>query len=329
MDIHQLEADLDLKQDFTVDIKCKQYDDLILKFGIYSYGDYVDLSQYTIEMNILKPDNTIYIQNSSITYEGNYVTLECTPKLTVVGGVANGEILLVDKSTHKKKYSFNVRLKIVESTIVDGITSESTLTLLDEIQDALDQLRYISVNLNQAIQVNKEMVDNISTGTELNNNLITNTEIADILNEDLKLNTITGNETNDKLEDTIKIGQTLNNTLEGNITHGDKTNIDLVNNIKEGNELYIQSSDLHNKLEDSIVDGKQTIEDLKDANKDFSQHINNTKIHLTEDEKVKLLLMFDNWDIIMEQLDKIIGTGYLVDEDDNVFVDEEGNFLIV
>lgn len=86
-----LKADIDLKQDFYVEIKCCQYDDIILQFNVYDDGKYLDLSGYTIEMNMLKPDKTIYYQNSMVTTNKNIVSMICTEQFSVAGVYVNGE----------------------------------------------------------------------------------------------------------------------------------------------------------------------------------------------------------------------------------------------
>ena len=188
-----LAANIDLKQDFYVNIKCCQYDDIILQFNVYDNGKYLDLSDYTIEMNMLKPDKTIYYQNSMVTTSGNTVSMTCTEQLSIVGGNGIGSILLIEKSTKKKKYSFNFEIYIKPSPIIGGVNSKSTITLLDQIQDALDELRDISVNLTEAVQVNSEMKSNIATGTTINNNLVSNISTGNSINETLVSNTNTAN----------------------------------------------------------------------------------------------------------------------------------------
>ena len=39
--------------------------------------------------------------------------------------------------------------------------------------------------------------------------------------------------------------------------------------------------------------------------------------------------MFDNWDSLLDRLDNILGTGFLIDEEGGFLVDEEGGYLIV
>lgn len=326
--IHTLQANLELASNFSVSVNCCQYDDLNLIFNIFKDSQSVDLSNYTVEMNVLKPDKTIYIQNSMATTNNNIVNIVCTNKLTVVDGKAIGEVVLINKTTKRKKYSFNIEFYIKKSAIADGINSESSITLLDQIQQALDELRDISVNLNEAIQVNSEMKTNISNGTTLNNNLTSNINTGTELNNNLINNTSSADAINITLVANTSTANSVNNILEGNIKDGKTVNTDLQNNIAEGNKTNDTAATINSTLEVNIEEGKKTIEELTDANKDYSKHINNMKMHLTEDEKEQLLLLFQNFITLQNKVDRLIGDGYLSDEDGNIYVDENGDTYI-
>jgi hypothetical protein len=328
MNPFKLEADVDLKNDLLVTVNCKQYDDLNIVFNIFYDNENIELNNYIIEMNVLKPDKTIYLQNSMITTNGNTASMISTNKLTQVHGNAIGEVVIIDKTSKRKKYSFDIKFIIKKSAIADGINSESSITLLDQMQQALDELRDISVNLTEAIQVNSEMKTNISTGTTLNNNLTNNITIATNLNTDLVANTSTANETNSTLVGNTTTADSVNDNLENNITTGKSVNVNLTNNIAEGNKTNDTATTINSTLEVNIAEGKQTIKDLTNVNKDYSKHINNMKIHLTEDEKEQLLLLFQNFITLQNKVDRLIGDGFLSDEESNIYVDENGNTYI-
>lgn len=126
--------------------------------------------------------------------------------------------------------------------------------------------------------------------------------------EDLKDNVIKANDANVRLENTISTGNMLNSNLNNNITTG--------TTLKTG-------------LDTSITEGKEVIEDLKKTNSQYTEHINNWNIHLTEDEKKKVLTVINNWDAILEILDKLSGTSYLIDENGDYFVDENGDKMLI
>lgn len=326
--MHKLQANLELSTNFSVSVDCCQYDDLNLKFNIFKDSQSVDLSNYTVEMNVLKPDKTVYIQNSMATTNNNEVNIVCTNKLTVVGGKAIGEVVFINKTTQRKKYSFNIEFYIKKSAIADGINSESSITLLDQMQQALDELRDITVNLTEAIQVNSEMKTNISTGTNLNDKIAANINIADNLNETLIANTGIANTINNTVVENASEAKKINSVLESNNSEGKKINVDLQNNITEGTKLSNALNATNNDLIINIEEGKQTVKDLTNANKDYSKHINNMNIHLTEDEKEQLLLLFQNFITLQNKVDRLIGDGFLSDEDGNIYVDENGDTYI-
>lgn len=326
--MRNLYADLDLKRDPIGVAACKQYDDVILKLSVYDNGEMLNLDGYTIEMHARKPDNTAYIQNSMITYDDNVVTIECTEQFTVYPGVLEAEVLFINNNSKKKKYSFNLKIKIIKSTLNGAINSESSITLLDQIEEALDELRDISVNLTEAIQVNSELKTNISDGKTLNSNLVSNIDTGTTLNDYLVSNTSSGSTLNDDLKNTIQSGIDVNNALKGNISTGTTLNTNLANNITEGNKTNNTATAINSTLETNIAEGKKTIEELTDANKDYSQHINNMNIHLTEEEKENLLLLFQNFVTLQNKVDRLIGDGFLSDEDGNIYVDENGDTYI-
>lgn len=327
--MRNLYADLDLKRNLIGVTSCKQYDDVILKLSIYDNGEIVNLTGYTIEFHGRKPDNTAYIQNSMITYNGNVVTIECTEQFSIYPGVFEGEVLFINNSNGKKKYSFDLKVMIGKSTLTSTINSESTITLLDQIEQALDELRNISINLNQAIQVNSELKTNISDGTNLNNSLASNITTGKNLNDDLVSNTSVGNTLNDDLKNTIQSSTDINITLEDNISAGTTLNTNLANNIVEGTVLNNSLNEVKNIVENDIEEGKQIIENLKKVNSDYTNHINDDKRHFSEGQKDAFLLLLENFNKLSAWVQELLGTGYLIDEQGNYIVDEQGNKFII
>ncbi len=124
------------------------------------------------------------------------------------------------------------------------------------------------------------------------------------------------------IESTVQKAEIANRTLTSTVSNANTANSNLNNSISNANNTK-------NTLDNSIASGEQTIKDLKDVNGDYTEHINNWDIHLTEDEKKKVLTVINNWDTILEILDSLSGTSHLVDENGDYLVDENGDKMII
>lgn len=113
---------------------------------------------------------------------------------------------------------------------------------------------------------------------------------------------------NNTLTSTTDIAESTNSTLVSNTSKADTTNSNLITNTTEA---------------------KSTIEELKKTNSAYTDHIKNTLIHLTEEEKEKVLTVINNWDTILKAIDTLSGTSYLVDENGDYLVDENGDKMLI
>lgn len=129
------------------------------------------------------------------------------------------------------------------------------------------------------------------------------TQLEDLTN---KLNQISqaiqnANSANTTLTNTTGIANNTNNTLVSNTSKAESTNTNLTNNTTEA---------------------KNTIQALKDTNGEYTQHIKNKDIHVTLDDKNAWNLAIKN----IEQLFKLLGGGYLKDENGGRYIDENGGY---
>ncbi|CAI3193074.1 hypothetical protein [Clostridium neonatale] len=130
------------------------------------------------------------------------------------------------------------------------------------------------------------------------------TIITPLQNLDKNLLELTGkiaeaNNINNTLTSTTNTANSTNNTLVGNTSNANTANSTLVINTTEA---------------------KNTIQALKDANGEYTQHIKNKDIHVTLEDKVAWNLAIKN----IEQLFKLLGGGYLKDENGGLYADENG-----
>lgn len=104
-----------------------------------------------------------------------------------------------------------------------------------------------------------------------------------------------------------------NATLTGTVNTANSTNNTLVGNTSNANTA-------NSTLVINTTEAKNTIQALKDANGEYTQHIKNKDIHVTLEDKVAWNLAIKN----IEQLFKLLGGGYLKDENGGLYADENG-----
>lgn len=178
-DIRNLEINLDIKQNLLVTVNCKQLDSLNLTFNIWDNGLQADLSNYRCRLKALKQDQIPLIQNTDISISGNVVTLEANEQLTTTSGSVKTELQFIEKTTGKKKSTFDLNIKVISSTLeVDRTISKATITLLEELDNKLDQIEDIGSILDEAIIVKQDLNTNIVTANTSKSNLETTTTNA-------------------------------------------------------------------------------------------------------------------------------------------------------
>ena len=230
-DIHNLEIDLDLKQNLLVTVNCKQLDNLILKFNIYDNSKVADLSNYKCRLKALKSDKVPLVQNTGISISGNVITIETDEQLTTTSGKTLIELQFIDEVTGKKKATFNLVLIVVSTTLeVDRGISKATYTLLEELENKLDQASDFFENIDEAITANNNLQDSISTGNTLKTNLDNNITTGNTLNNDLETN--------------ISAGNILKPGLEGAVTSANTAKAELDISIQDANTFVSEHGDI-------------------------------------------------------------------------------------
>lgn len=232
MAIYDLKANLDLKQNMNVYATCKQLDNLNLILSIYDNSVQVDLSSYTVRLKAMKADKVPLVQHGTgISISNNVVTIECDEQLTTTSGKTLIELQFIDNSTAKKKATFNLVLIVIASTLADGATiSKSTYTLLEELENKMDQASNFFENIDEAITANNNLQDSISTGNTLKTNLDNNITTGNTLNNDLETN--------------ISAGNILKPGLEGAVTSANTAKAELDISIQDANTFVSEHGDI-------------------------------------------------------------------------------------
>ena len=213
---------LDLKKNEYIEIECKQLDDIILNLVVSDNGKILDLTNYKIQFNIKRPNNTYILQTENIVKNANgEVTVVCKKETTSFHGIAECELTLKTEN-NKQITSFNIYINIKQS-VVDGINDSSAIivTVLEQfennINSATEKNVLIQSDILNAENKRQELITTISDSTTSKNNLNTsinnaNNKITEIQNkgdEILSNMTDKNNESQSIFEDILEQNEAL------------------------------------------------------------------------------------------------------------------------
>lgn len=196
---------LDLKKNEYVEIECKQLDDLILNLVVSDNGKILDLTNYKIQFNIKRPNNTYILQTENIVKNANgEVTVVCKKETTSFHGIAECELTLKTEN-NKQITSFNIYINIKQS-VVDGINDSSAIivTVLEQFEN----------NINLATEKNVLIQSDILNAENKRQELITTITNSDKSNS--QLNTSINNANNKITEIQNKGDEILSNMTDKN-----------------------------------------------------------------------------------------------------------------
>ena len=213
---------LDLKKNEYIEIECKQLDDLILNLVVSDNGKILDLTNYKIQFNIKRPNNTYILQTENIVKNANgEVTVVCKKETTSFHGIAECELTLKTEN-NKQITSFNIYINIKQS-VVDGINDSSAIivTVLEQfennINSATEKNVLIQSDILNAENKRQELRTTITNSDKSNSQLTTsinnaNNKITEIQNkgdEILSNMTDKNNESQSIFEDILEQNEAL------------------------------------------------------------------------------------------------------------------------
>ncbi|NFO31063.1 hypothetical protein FDB41_12355 [Clostridium botulinum] len=186
---------LDINNKYDIDFSCKQLDDIILKIIVYDKSLSADLSNYNVRLKAFKADQVPLIQDTNITIKDNVVILKADKQLTTTTGTVKAELQFINKTTLEKKSTFYLEIKVVASVLdVDGVVSTPTCTILEEIDNKLDQIEDIKLDIIEAVKVKNDLNTSRTDANNMNNTLKTTTTNAD--NKKKEVETVINNASN-------------------------------------------------------------------------------------------------------------------------------------
>jgi len=213
MSTQNLSVSLDLKQNLNIFAPCKQFDNLNLILTIYDNSVCADLNGYTVKLRAMKADKVPLIQERvGINIDDNIVIIEADEQLTTTPGKTPIELQFINTATGKKKATFNLVLTVVPSTLeTNGTISKATYTLLEELENKIDQCSDFFENIDAAINLDNEL-----------KSTITNSETA---KSNLENVTSTANESRDELENKTQLAKdTITELIQTNEKYTDHIN---------------------------------------------------------------------------------------------------------
>lgn len=320
--LRTIPVDIEMKNHLYVFVECNQFDILDLQMHIWDNGNKADLSGCRFRLIALKRDNNTVIQNSGISVDDNVVKLTTHEQFTTVSGRIRMQLNVIDKATDYVKSSFYIVVFINPSPLeIEGKASSSVVTILDQLNIALDRVENIGDVLDQALKAMKDLQNTIDDSVVKKQDLEQTIENAETKRQEViktvddkstEVNTIIENAEAKRVElqNTIDDSVNKNETLSGTIQTGNNLNT----NLKAENVQAENNIDALKKLGDATELAKQVETNrtnIADLQEDVSKMISTGvaklvsyayDVELTEDNQTKVEIPYDRFDSVTDTL---------------------------
>lgn len=286
MAIQDLTASLDLKQNLNIYSRCKQFDDLSLILSIYDNCVQADLSNYNVRLRAMKADQIPLIQEHiGISIDGNDVTIEADEQLTTTSGKTLVELQFINKTTGKKKATFNLVLIIVPSTIeVNATISTATYTLLQELENKLDQCLDFFENIDEAITANSNLVNSTNIANLTKEALDDSNTSALATESSLNDSNTDATNTKEALDLSITNANASKEALDTSKANADASKVALEGVVQEANDFVTAHGDiidLDNRVTQNTAQLSDIVQEQTTQNANISLKANQTDLVVT------------------------------------------------
>ncbi|MBY6836909.1 viral A-type inclusion protein [Clostridium botulinum] len=275
--MYNLEIDVDLKENLVLTATCKQLDDLNLVFNVWDNGEIADLTEYKCRLKAFKQDQIPLIQNTSININNNVVNIIADEQLTTTSGIVKVELQFINKNTGKKKSTFNIVFKVIQSVLeVERSISKATCTLLKEIDNKLDRIEDIGDVLEEAKEVRDTLTNKtIPTATNINSTLESNINNADTKITEVESIISSASNKIEEVETCINNADSSKNELDLSKTNADisKENLDAANILAEKNIEELNSLGNVTDLAKNVQTNTTDIANLKENVENNTSHL--------------------------------------------------------
>lgn len=254
-DLRTIPIDVELKRHLYVFVECNQFDILNLEMSIWNNGNKANFDDCRLRLVALKRDRNLIVQNTGITVNNNVVKLTTTEQLTTVSGRVRLQLNFVEKETGYIKSSFYIILFVSPSALeIDGMASTSTVTILDQLNMALERVENIGDVLEQALKAMNDLQATIDDSVTKKQELIGTINDAESKRQEVI------NDLSDKkqeVEDTIADAETKRTNLQLAIDESVEKKEILNNVISAGNILKTELTNQNNQAEKNIDELKK------------------------------------------------------------------------
>ncbi|NFG26000.1 hypothetical protein FC777_02445 [Clostridium botulinum] len=280
MNIHELQTlKVDLKDNYIVEVVCKQLDDIILNFEIYNNCVPMELNNFNVELRALKHDNVPLIQDTNITMSNNMVKIKCNPQLTTSSDIVKAELQFIDKTTKQKKSSFNIEIDVKPSVLeVNRSISIPTFTAMERLEKDLDKVRDLEFNFNEADKLNRELKNTtIPTGNTLKTNLDNSISTGTTLKNDIDNRIVTGNKLKTDIDNSSTVATTKKEQLDTANVQATK-NIETLNSFGDASQLTKDVTTLKTKVLENTYTKLETDSTLTKLDNCIGEYVHNMQI---------------------------------------------------
>lgn len=298
MSIQNLEVDLDLKQNLNIRTTCKQLDDVTLICNIYDNGTQADLSNYNVRLKALKSDKIPLVQEHvGITILNNVVTIVTDSQLTTTSGKTLIELQFINKTTGLKKATFNLILNVIASTLeVNATVSTSTYTLLQELENKLDQASDFFENIVDAMDANTDLVNSTNTANTTKTALDASNTTALATKSALDTSNTNATTTKNALNTSITNANNSKTALDTSKSNADTTKTALDTSVANANTFVSQHGDIIN-LDNRVTTNTNSITSINASLSNNTQQISDISKDnwtWTKNNKGTVVFQFDD-----------------------------------
>ncbi|WP_242396621.1 hypothetical protein [Clostridium butyricum] len=340
MAIFDLKANIDLKQNLNLYTTCKQLDSLNLILSVFDNSVQTNLTNYNVRLKAMKADKVPLVQeHTGISISGNVITIETDEQFTTTSGKTLIELQFIDEVTGKKKATFNLVLIVVSTTLeVERGISKATYTLLEELENKLDQASDFFENIEDAIVANNNLKKTISNSETAESNLETAiTNANNKKNEVDEAITIATNKI-EEVEQSIINANNSKTELDASKTIADTTKIDLDNanvqaekNIEELNKLG-DATDLAAKVQTNTENISKNTKSIESLDAQMNDIVKYPKMQYTSNITTTILKSVSggsaNWTSPQWNVKKY-DTNYFIENDNtSITIKQSGLYMI-
>lgn len=266
-------------------LKIKQFDDLTVEYIVFKNGKELDITGASIEAFIIKPDNTIVVQEDGCAVFGNIIKINLNKECTQVNGLAKLEVKI--SKDNKQITTFETRIEIEKSIFNNEYARKNLVEVLIALQDSLLESKEQIIFLDKKNDIANENIQLLDEKNTIANSNISELDVKNIIAENninsLDIRNVTAEGNVGLLDE--------KNTLAGNniINLNDKNTV--ANETKDSLDRWIQENQDLKDLDGRVYNNSSEIRNIKDG------IVNGKAIVISEDSPIGTIIWFSGKEI--------------------------------